>query len=121
MIDLNIVNNLVYDVISMLFFIKKQEEQYAASHSYLTGKSVKWSNTLKNSLTILNMTMCAKLRQSCSILCDPMDCVSPGASVHGIVQARILEWIAISSFRGSFRPWDRTHVSCISCIGRWIL
>ena len=42
----------------MLFFVKKQEEQCAASHSYLTGKSVKWSNTLKNSLTILNMTMC---------------------------------------------------------------
>ena len=42
----------------------------------------------------------------------------PGSSVHEISQARILEWIAISSSRGSSRPKDRTHVSCIS---RWIL
>ena len=43
---------------------------------------------------------------------------SPGYSVHGIFQARILEWVAISSSRGSSRPKDQTHVSCI---GRWIL
>ena len=51
----------------------------------------------------------------------PMDCSSPGSSVHGIFQAGILEWVAISSSRGSSQPRDRTHVSCISCIGRWIL
>ena len=38
----------------------------------------------------------AKLLQSCLTLCDPMDCSPPGASVHGILQARILEWVAIS-------------------------
>ena len=43
---------------------------------------------------------------------------SPGSSVHGIFQARILEWVAISSSRGSSRPRDQTRVSCI---GRWIL
>ena len=54
-------------------------------------------------------------------LCNPMDCSPPGFSVHRIFQARILEWITISSFRGSFQLRDRIHVSCISCIGRWIL
>ena len=66
--------------------------------------------------------MCVCLpTQSCPILCDPMDCSPPGSSVHGIFQARILEWVAISSSRGSSRPRDQTHVSCVSCIGRWVL
>ena len=42
--------------------------------------------------------------QSCPTLCDPMDCIPPDSSVHGILQARILEWVAISFSRGSFRP-----------------
>ena len=54
----------------------------------------------------------------CLTLCDPMDCSPPGFSVHGILQARILEGVAISSSRGSSPSRDRTHVSCI---GRWIL
>ena len=52
---------------------------------------------------------------SCSIgsnSCDPMDCSPPGFSVHGIFQARILEWVAISFSRGSSWPWDWTQVSC---------
>ena len=48
----------------------------------------------------------------------PMDCSPPGSSVHGILQARRLEWVAISFSRGSFWPRDRTPVSCI---GRWVL
>ena len=59
--------------------------------------------------------------QLCPTLCDPMDCRLPGSSVHGVLQARTLEWVAISSSRGSSQPRDWTHVSCISCIGRWIL
>ena len=42
--------------------------------------------------------------QSCLTLCDPMDCSPPGSSVHGISQARILEWVAMSSSRGSSHP-----------------
>ena len=49
--------------------------------------------------------------QSCPTLCDPMDCSLPGFSVHGILQARILEWIAIPSSRGSSQPRD--HISSI--------
>ena len=55
---------------------------------------------------------------SCVWLCDPMDCSLPGSSVHGILQTKILEWVAISYSRGSSQPRDPTHVSCISCIGR---
>ena len=43
---------------------------------------------------------------SCVRLCDPMDCSLPGSSIHGIFQAKILEWVAISFSRGSFRPRD---------------
>ena len=49
-------------------------------------------------------------------LFDPMDCSPPGSSVHGISQARILEWVAIPFSRGSSQPRDRTHVSCVSRI-----
>ena len=48
---------------------------------------------------------------SCVQLCNSMDCSLPGPTVHGIFQARILEWVAISFSRGSSRPRDRTWVS----------
>ena len=56
----------------------------------------------------------SEVAQSCPTLCDPMDCSPPGSSVHGILQARILEWVAISFSRGSSQPRDRTQVSCIA-------
>ena len=56
---------------------------------------------------------CGLVIQSCPALCNPMDCGPLGSSVHGIFQARILEWIAISFFRASSRPRERTWVSCI--------
>ena len=49
---------------------------------------------------------CCLVAQSCPTLCHPMDCSPPGFSVHGILQARILEWVAISFSRGSSRPRD---------------
>ena len=52
--------------------------------------------------------------QSCPILCDPMDCSLPGSSVHGMLQVRILEWVAIPFSKRSFQPWDWTWVSCIA-------
>ena len=56
--------------------------------------------------------------QLCPTVCNPMDCSPPGASVHGLSQARIQEWVAISSYKVSSRPKGRTS---IFCIGRWIL
>ena len=51
--------------------------------------------------------------QWCPILCGPLDCVLPGSSVHGILRARILEWVAISYSRGSSQPRDQTEI-CIA-------
>ena len=59
--------------------------------------------------------------QLCPTLRDPTDCSPSGYSDHGILQARILEWVAMPSSRGSSQPRDWTHVSHVSCIGRWIL
>ena len=53
----------------------------------------------------------SEVAQSCLTLWDPMDCSLPGSSVHGIFQARVLEWVAISLSRGSSRPRDRNWVS----------
>jgi len=52
--------------------------------------------------------------QSCLTFCDPFDCSPPGSSVHEILQARILEWVAMSSSRGSSQPRDQTQVSHIA-------
>ena len=61
---------------------------------------------------------CCSVSQSCQTLGDLLDCTPPGSSVHGISQARILEWVAIFFSRGSFQTRDQTHVSCV---GRQIL
>ena len=63
-------------------------------------------------------TDCCSVAKSCLTLCDPMDCSSPGSSVHVILQARIPEWVAISFSRRSSLTRDWT---CVSCIGRWVL
>ena len=52
--------------------------------------------------------------QSCLTLCPPMECSLPGSSVHGISQARILEWVAIPFSRGSFQPRDQTRLSHVA-------
>ena len=52
----------------------------------------------------------------CLVLWDPLDCSLPGFSVHGILQARMLEWVAMPSSRGSSWPRNQAHISCVSCI-----
>ena len=60
----------------------------------------------------------SKVAQSCLTLCNPMDYSLPRFSIHGIFQARILEWVAISFSRGSSQPRDQTRVSrIVSLIG----
>ena len=63
----------------------------------------------------------AELLQSCLTLCNPMDCSPPGSSVHGVLQARVLDLVAMSSSRGSSWPRDQTRVSNFSCLGRQVL
>ena len=67
------------------------------------------------------VSLWSEVAQSCPTLCNPVDGSQPGSSVHGILQARILEWVAISFSKGSSRPRDRTQVSCIAgrCFNLW--
>jgi len=63
----------------------------------------------------------AQLFHSYSTLCDPMDCSPPNPSRHGILQARILEWVGMPFSRGSSQSNDYTYISYISSIGRQVL
>ena len=65
--------------------------------------------------------MCVLLVQSCLTLCNPLDSSLPDSSVHGVLQARILEWVAMHSFRWYSQSRDWTCVSYVSCIGRQVL
>ena len=82
--------------------------EYRKKLSYL----IHGHNLLPQILLSTRACVCVLVAQSCLTLCDPMDCSSPGFSVHGILQERTLEWIAIHSSRGSSQPRDRTQVSC---------
>ena len=62
----------------------------------------------------LDFHVCSKSLQSCPTLCDPMDYSPPDSSAHGILQARVLEWVAKPSSRGSSQPRDPTWISCIA-------
>ena len=74
-----------------------------------------WNSTTKMSpLDYKYTSEWSEVAQSCPTLCSPMDSSPPGSSVHGIFQARILEWVAISFSRGSCWPRDWTRVSCIA-------
>ena len=75
---------------------------------YLSDNRIK-IYTVKNCIVLLVVVVL--VAQSCPTLCDPMDYSPSDPSVHGILQARILEWVAIPFFRGSSWPKDRTQVS----------
>ena len=61
--------------------------------------------------------MPAKFLLLCLTLCDPVDCSLPSSSVHGILQTKILEWVAMPSSKGSSQHRDQTHLSYIPSIG----
>ena len=78
----------------------------------LTGKlSLLPISPIQSLVSVPTACMRAKLFQSCPTLCDSMDCSPPGSSVHGILQARALEWVASPSSKGSSKPRYWTHVS----------
>ena len=56
---------------------------------------------------------CCSASQLCPTLCNPIDCSPPGSSVHGIFQARILKWVAISFSKESSQPRNQTYISCL--------
>ena len=78
----------------------------ALAGGFLTT-SATWEAQRENKVKVLVV-------QLCPTLWDPMDCSPPGSSVHEILQARVLEWVAISYSRGSSQPRDQTQVSCIA-------
>ena len=86
---------------------------------YLQLLTSMWNISLrrnrKEAKTVTNLRIMkseSEVTQSCPpTLCDPMDCSPPGSSVYGVLQARILEWVAISFSRESSRPRDWTQVS----------
>ena len=76
-----------------------------------------WSNRQPSN----EQGMQAELLQLCMTLWDPKDGSPPGSSVHGILQARILKWVAISYSRGSSQPREQICICYVSFIGRWVL
>ena len=76
---------------------------FSPTETYKWGN---WENLVK--LSRLANSLACLVAQSCPTLCNPMDCSTPGSSVHGILQARILERVAISHSRGSSQPRDQT-------------
>ena len=83
-------------------------------YSILSGDNIIICNTWRSEV---------KFAQSCPTLWDYMDCSLPGSSVHGVLQARIMEWVAILFFKGSSQPRDRTWVSRIAgrCFIIWAI
>ena len=77
------------------------------------GLSVEPASVKASASVQCHTAVLCSVTQSCPTLWDPNDCSPPGSSVHGLLQARILEWVAMSYSRGSSRPKDWTHVSCI--------
>ena len=78
----------------------------------INGTVTKFLNFLKD-LGKESEVKWSGVAQSCPTLCDPVDCSLPGSSLHGILQARVLEWGASSFSRGSSQPRNRTLVSRI--------
>ena len=74
-----------------------------------------WESLFLNHCSSTYFVMGPVFTQSCPTLCDTMDSNPPVSSVHGILEARILEWVSISSSRGSSWPRDWIYVSCVSC------
>ena len=79
------------------------------------GETAGLYGIIKNKLPNLKyVCVCVLVTQSCLTLCDLMDCSPPGSSVHGILQARVLEWVAMPFSKRSSRPMDQTQVSHIA-------
>ena len=96
---------------------------YTICYWMLLNMSREWKvgNIIVDVLKSDTLNCCCLAAQLCLTLCGPMDCSPPRSSAHGIFQARILEWVAISSSRGSSQPRDQTHISFVSMLAGWFL
>ena len=117
--------------LSLNFFLKRQNAAFASIwgldipgsshhflHSFLMSsyplRLIK-QNRFTHNLWFTLDCVHAKSLQSCLTFCSSVECSPPGSSVHGILQARILEWVAMPSSRGSSPSRDRTRISCLLC------
>ena len=129
----NSASNWTYDVgimtvaLSFIFFICKAHASLGfcndySIHSFILQVLIEHLLCASPDLYIGLDSVCAhSITQSCPPLCDTMVCSLPGSAIHGISQARTLQWVARPSSKGSCRPRDQTQVSYVSCIGRQIL
>ena len=107
-------------MLSLPCWIRSKESSFQCRRWWVP--SLGWEDPLEKevlgqrSLEGCSPCMCAYLLQPCQTLCDPMDHGPLGSSVHGILQARILVWVAMLSSEESSWPGDQTHVSRVSCI-----
>ena len=95
--------------------LRKRILRHLRCHRQLRGVSQVILNCHGNHSNICQKLLAwgeSEVAQSCLTICDPMDCGLPGSSVHGIFQARVMEWVTISFSRGFFQCRDRTQVSC---------
>ena len=97
-----------FDLLAVQGTLKSLLQQHNSKASVLQSSAF---FTVQLSLLVLVL-----VAQSCLTLFDPMDCSLPGSSDHGILQARVLEWVSTPSSRGSSQPRDQTQVSCTAGI-----
>ena len=110
-----------------LFTFMHWRRKWQPALVFLPGESQGWGAWwaaiygVAQSRTRLKWLSSSMSFQLCLTLCDPVDCSPLGSSVHGIFQARIPEWVALPSSRGSSQPRYQTHIFNIFCIGRQVL
>ena len=115
------IPHIYVDIFILLFLFSLCMTDSGSIHSS-TNDPVLFLLWLSN-IPLSMWTMCTYSLSS-SVVSDSLwsvDCSLSGFSVHGIFQVRILEWVTFSSSRGYSWPRDRTHIFCVSCIGRQIL
>ena len=105
--------------------VTQQQQQQEGSlgkkgHMHIRAESLCSAPETVTALSISYVCVCAEPFQLCPTFWGPKDHSPPGCPIHGILQAKILEWVAISS-RGSSQVRDQAHISFITCTGRQVL